>query len=277
MAWRVSRRSLRPIISSTFRKPQLRHQLAHFLGDELEEVDDVLGPAAELFAQARVLSGDADGAGIEVADAHHDAAHDHQGGGREPELLGPEQGGDHDVAARLQLAVGLDDDPAPKIVQNQGLLGLGQPQLPGDTGVLDRGERAGARASVVAADQHHVAVGLGHARRDGPHPHLGDELDADPRSRIAVLQVVDQLGEIFNRVDVVVGRRADQPDSGGRVPDLGDPGPDLVAGELPALAGLGALGHLDLKLEGAHQVFAGDAEPGRGDLLDGALAGIAAG
>ena len=144
---------------------QFGHQLAHFLGDELEEADDVLGLAAELLAQPRVLGGDSDGARIEVADPHHDAAHHDQRGGREAELFGAQQAGDHDVAPRLQLAVGLDDDPVAQLVEDQRLLGLGQPQLPGDAGVLERGQRAGAGATVVAADQDHVAMGLGDARR----------------------------------------------------------------------------------------------------------------
>ena len=42
----------------------------------------------------------------------------------------------------------------------------------------------------------------------------------------------------------------------------------LVAGELAALAGLGALGHLDLQLVGVGQVLGRDAEAARGDLLD---------
>ena len=146
-------------------------------------------------------------------------------------LLGAQQRGDHDVAAGLQLAVGLDDDPVAQLVQDQGLLGLGQAQLPGDAGVLERGQRAGAGAAVVAADQDDVAVGLGHARRHRAHAHLGHQLDADPRPRVAVLEVVDQLGQVFDRVDVVVRRRADQADARRRVADLGDPGPDLVARE----------------------------------------------
>ena len=59
--------------------------------------------------------------------------------------------------------------------------------------------------------------------------------------RVTVLQVVDQLGKVFDRVNVVVRRRADQADPGRRVPDLGDPGPDLVTGELSPLARLGSL------------------------------------
>ncbi len=50
------------------------HPLPDFLGDEAHEVDHVLGLAGEVAAQARVLGGHADRAGVEVADAHHDAA-----------------------------------------------------------------------------------------------------------------------------------------------------------------------------------------------------------
>jgi len=51
-----------------------------------------------------------------VADAHHDAAGGHQRRGREAELLGAEQRGDRDVAAGLELPVGLDRDAAPEVV-----------------------------------------------------------------------------------------------------------------------------------------------------------------
>ena len=68
--------------------------LAHLLGDELEEVLDELGLAGELLAQLGVLGGDADRAGVEVADPHHDAARHHQRRGGEAELLGAEQRGD---------------------------------------------------------------------------------------------------------------------------------------------------------------------------------------
>ena len=66
-------------------------------------------------------------------------------------------------------------------------------------------------------------------------------------------------------------------DAGGREADLGDPGPDLLAGELSPFAGLGPLRNLDLNLVGAHEVFAGHAEPARGHLLDLAPAIVAVG
>src|SRR5207248_8638877 len=46
------------------------HVLAHFLGDEAEEVDNELRLARELLAQLRILRRDADRARVEVADAH---------------------------------------------------------------------------------------------------------------------------------------------------------------------------------------------------------------
>ena len=251
---------------------QLGEELADLFGDELEEVDDVLGLAGEPLAQHRVLGGDADRAGVQVADAHHDAAGDDQRRGREAELLGAEQRGDDDVAAGLELAVGLHDDPVAQAVEQQRLLGLGEAELPGAARVLERGERGGARAAVVAGDQDDVGVRLGDTRGDRADADLGDQLHVDAGLRVGVLQVVDQLGEVLDGVDVVVRRRGDQADARGGVPGLGDPRVDLVAGQLAALAGLGALGHLDLDVVGVDQVLAGHAEAAGGDLLDGRAA-----
>ena len=104
--------------------------LAHLFGDELEEVDDELGLAAELLAQLRVLGRDTDRARVEVADAHHDAAAHDERRGREAELLRAEQRRDDDVATRLQLAVDLHHDAVAQPVQQERLLGLGQAELP---------------------------------------------------------------------------------------------------------------------------------------------------
>ena len=54
-------------------------------------------------------------------------------------------------------------------------------------------------------------------------------------------------------------------------------GVTLLAGQLAALARLGALGDLDLELLGPREVLGGDAEPGRRDLLDGRVTADAAG
>ena len=112
--------------------PELGHDLPGLLGDEEEEVHDVLGRAREPLAQHGVLGGDADRAGVQVAGAHHHAARRDERGGREAHLVGAEQPGDHDVAAGLQLAVGLNPDPRAQVVHHERLLRLGEADLPRD-------------------------------------------------------------------------------------------------------------------------------------------------
>ncbi len=187
-----------------------------------------------------------------------------------PNSSAPSSAAIDDVAAGLQLAVRLHGDAAAQVVEHQRLMRLGEPELPRQARVLDRGLRRGAGAAVVSADQHHVGVRLGDAGGDRADADLGDQLHADAGVAVAVLQVVDQLRQILDGVDVVVRRRRDQPDSGGRVPGLGDPRIDLGAGQLAALAGLRALRHLDLQLACVDEVLAGHAEAAGGHLLDGA-------
>ncbi len=158
------------------------HDLARLLGDEEEEVDDVLGLALEALAQLRVLRRDADRARVQVAGAHHDAARGDQRGGREADLVGAQQRGDDDVAAGLDLAVGLHPDARAQVVEHERLLRLGQPDLPRHAGRLDRGQRRGAGAAVVAGDQHVVGVRLRHARGDRADADLGHQLDAITRA-----------------------------------------------------------------------------------------------
>ena len=254
---------------------ELGEQLPHLLGDVQHEVLDELRLAREALAQHRVLRRDADRAGVQVADPHHDAARHDQRGGGEAELLGAEQGADDDVAAGLELPVDLHDDAVTQAVEHQGLLGLGQAELPRCSGVLERRQRAGAGAAVVAGDQHDVGLGLGHAGGHRPDADLGDQLHVDAGVAVRVLEVVDQLRQVLDRVDVVVRWRRDQPDAGRGVPGRGDPRVHLVAGELTALARLGSLGHLDLDVVRVGQVLGGDAEATRGHLLDRRAAQVA--
>ncbi len=213
IAARVSSASTWPIISAIVRKPSSAISSRTSSAMNSKNVSTNSGLAAEALAQLRVLGGDADRARVEVADAHHDAArHDERGGG-EAELLGAEQGGDDDVAPGLQLAVGLHDDAVAQAVQQQRLLGLGEAELPRPAGVLQRRQRAGTRAAVVAGDQHDVCFRLADSGRNGADPDLGDELDVHARRRVGVLEVVDELLEVLDRVDVVVRRRADQADA----------------------------------------------------------------
>src|SRR5215210_3188502 len=66
------------------------HVFAHLFGDEEEVVDNVLRSAGKALPQLGVLGRYAHRAGVQVADAHHDAAGGNERRGRESEVLGPE-------------------------------------------------------------------------------------------------------------------------------------------------------------------------------------------
>ena len=245
------------------------HDLAHFLGDEEEIVDHVLGLALEALAQHRVLRGDADRAGVEMALAHHDAAGRDQRRGRKAEFVGAEQRAHHHVAPGADAAVDLHGDAPAQAVDHQRLMGLGEADLPRAAGVLDRGERRSAGAALEAGDGDVVGARLGDAGGDRADADFGDQLDRYVAGRVGVLQVEDELRQVFDRIDVVVRRRRDQADARRRVAHFGDGLVDLVAGQLAAFAGLGALRHLDLHHVRVDEILGGDAEASRGHLLDG--------
>ena len=138
-------------------------------------------------------------------------------------------------------------------------------------------KRTGPGAAVVPADEHFVGISLGHARRHRADADFGNELHRDHAAGIGALQIVDQLGQVFDGINIVVRRRRDQRDAGRGVPQPGDFVRHLVAGQLPAFARLGALGHLDLQDLGVGQVFDRHAEPAAGHLLDAAIERVAVG
>ena len=88
-----------------------------------------------------------------------------------------------DVATGLQLAVDLHDDAVAHAVEHERLLGLGEAELPRRAGVLERVERARARAAVVARDEDDVGERLRDAGRDRADARLAHELHVHARLR----------------------------------------------------------------------------------------------
>ena len=229
---------------------QPSHNLPQFLRHHEEIVHQMLRPAGEFLAQFRVLGGDAHRTGVEMAFAHHYAAQAHKGRGGETELLGPQQDGDGQIPPGFELAVGLQHHPRAQVVLHQSLMGFGQAQLPGHTGVFDGGEGGGAGAAVMTGDNQMIRPRLGDAGGYGAHAYLRAEFDADAGVWVGVLQVVNELGYVLYGIDVVVRGRADEAHAGGGMTDAGDVAVHLVAGQFAALAGLGALHYLYLQLIG---------------------------
>ena len=99
-----------------------------------------------------------------------------------------------------------------------------------------------------------------HSGGNGADADLRNQLDADPGMMIRVLQVVNQLREIFDGINIVMRRRRYQPDSRRRVAHFGDPRVNFAPGQLAALSRLGALRHLDLEFSCLRQIIACHAE-----------------
>ena len=85
---------------------------------------------------------------------------------------------------------------------------------------------------------------------------------------VGPLEVKNELFEILDAVDVVVGWRRNQPHTRGSVTQGRDPRIHLVGRELPTFAGFCSLGHLDLQVFCHGEVEAGNTKPPRRDLFD---------
>ena len=150
----------------------------------------------------------------------------------------------------------------------QRLLGLGKAKFQRQAGVPNGITCSGTRAAVMTADQDLVGSALGHTGGDGADAGLADQLDRHACAGVGVLKIEDKLRQVLDGVDVVVRRRRDQADARRGLTDLGDPGVDLLAGQVATLAGLGTLGHLDLNLKGAAKIAARHAKARTCHLLD---------
>ena len=139
----------------------------------------------KLVAQLRILRRDADRAGIQMANAHHDAAQGDQRRRGKAVFFRAQQRSDDDIAPRLELPVCFQAHAAAQLVQHQRLVRFGQAQFPRRTGVLDAGLRRCARAAVMSADQNDVGVPLGDTGRNRADANFGDQFDVDPRRGLA--------------------------------------------------------------------------------------------
>ena len=224
--------------------------------------------AAELRAQFRALRGDTRGTRIEVTLPRHVTPDRDQRSGAKAIRLRTEQRGNHDIAPGAESAIHAHFHLVAQPVAHQYMLRLRQTKLPRCAGVLDARQRRRAGSTRMSRDQYVVSECLCNTGRDVADARGRHQLDADARPRVHRLQVQYELREIFDRIDVVMRRRRDQLHAGRRMPQTRDQFRHLVRRQLPAFARLRPLYDLDLDLVGAHEIFRGDAESRRGDLLD---------
>ena len=145
---------------------------------------------------------------------------------------------------------------------------LGETDFPWAAGMLDGRQRRSARPAIMPRNQNMIRVGFGDARRHGADANFRHQLHADARCTVRVLQIVNQLRQILDRINIVMRGRTDQLHPRRRVPQPPDVLINFVTRKLPALAGLRALRHLDLQFIGVGQIIDRHAKPAGRDLLD---------
>ena len=149
-------------------------------------------------------------AGILVAFTHHDAAQYNQSAGCKTELFGTQHRHQHDVTTGFQLSVHLQHHLPAQTVQYKGLLRFTQSQFRRDTGIADTGGRRSPRASFRTGDDNKVGFCFGHSGCNGSYAAFSYQFHTDLGTGIYILQVEDQLCQVLNRINVVMGRGRNQ-------------------------------------------------------------------
>ena len=245
---------------------QLRHIFPQFFRDETHEV------SAEPLAQLRVLGCHAHGAGVQVADTHHDTAHGDERSRGKAEFFRTQNCGNRHIPAAHQLTVGFNAHPLAQAILDKCLMGFREPQLPGKSRIMDGALGSGSCSSVIAGNQDDLCAGFGNACRYGAHSCFGYQFHGNSCIFVGVFQIIDQLRQILDRINVVVRGRGNQADAGCGVPCFGNPRVYFSSGQMAAFAGFCSLRHFDLDFLGAYQILAGNAESAAGNLLDGRTA-----
>ena len=254
---------------------QAADDLAHLFRHVKEEVDHMLRQPHEPAAQGFLLGGHANGALVGMAHPGHDASLGDHGHRTKSKLLSPQQGGNHHVPTGFQAAVSPQDHPLAQTVVQQAAMHFRQAQFPGNTRMLDGTEGRGAGAAVMAGNLNHVGVCLGHPGRNGANANFRHQLHRHLRGGMNLVQVMDELGQILDGIDVVVGRRRDEGHSGLAVAQPGNVGIHLGSGKLTPFPGFCPLGHLDFQLSAGAQISGSDAKAPGSHLFDGGAGRIA--
>ena len=93
-----------------------------------------------------------------------------------------------------------------------------------------------------------VALAFGNSCSNGSHPNFRDQFHTDGGMGGDVFQIVNQLRQIFNRINVVMGGRRNQSHTWHAVAQFTDVLGHFATWQLAAFSRLGTLGHLDLDL-----------------------------
>ena len=170
-----------------------------------DQIDHFIRRSRKLFAQIFVLHTDPNRTGIALALTHHNTAHRDQRRRADPVFFGPQHRRDHNIAPRAQTTIGAQRHTVAQVVHRQHLMRLRQAHFPWQSRVFDRRRRGCARAAIVPRNQDHIGLGLGHTRRNCTNTRRRHQLNRNLRTRVDLLEVINQLRQILDGINIVVG------------------------------------------------------------------------
>ena len=151
----------------------------------------------------------------------------------------------------------------------QPLVDNRQSQFDWDADVVTNASRGGAGASAKAVDNNRVRACARRSRRNRRRIVNRRNLDEN-RLRVVgrLFNRVNQLAQVFNRVNIVMGRGRNRVRSLRNSARAADFLVDLLARQMPADSWLGALTDFDFHRGAVHQIIFVDAESSGRDLND---------
>ena len=141
-------------------------------------------------------------------------------------------------------------------------------QLPRQSGMIDGSTRRSTCTAVITADKYNIGAGLNYAGSNCTDTNLAYQLHADAGTGISILQVVNQLSQIFNGIYIMMRRRRNQANACRCTTAFGNPGINLAARKLSAFTRLSTLCNFNLNFVRIDKVIAGYAKTAAGNLLN---------
>ncbi len=139
-----------------------------------------------MLPQLRVLRRNAHRTGVQIADAHHNAAHRYKGRRRKTVLFRAENRRNRHISAAHQLTVRFHAHFIPQTVLNQCLMRFRQTEFPGQTGVMNRTSGRRARSAVITRYENDLCARFRNACRHRSDARFRNEFHGDSRPFVGI-------------------------------------------------------------------------------------------
>ena len=193
------------------------------------------------------LGSDADMTGIGLALATDSTADSNHRHGAEADPVGAKQHHLDHIGAIFHAAIAPDFHPVAQPGFQQRLVGFDHPDFRWQPNIFQRMLPRSAGAAIVAGDLDDVCVGFGDPHCDHADTGHDGQLHRDPYPWIAGFQFFDELGQVFNRVNIVIVAGRNQIDALRGIAGTRHFFSDFLARQMSAFTRLGALPDLDFE------------------------------